>query len=121
MKSICLLAIASSFVFELVLNANNAIAAIQPDRQGVIDAPANALPSLSPRINGSDRQLTTDELFQRQQHQWQHQQELWQEKQTIWQNRMDIKLQQQNQQQLREIERQQEFIIRGKYPSILLN
>jgi hypothetical protein len=121
MKSIYLLAIASSFVFELGLSANHAIAAIQPDRQGVIDAPANVLPPVSPRIDSPDRNLTTDELFQRQQNRWQHQQELWQEKQTLWQNRMDMQLQQQNQQQLREIQRQQEFIIRGKYPSILRN
>jgi hypothetical protein len=121
MKSIYLFAIASSFIFDLGINANNAVAAIQPSRQGVIDAPANVSPSLSPRINSSDRHLTTDELFQQQQNQWQNQQELWQQKQTIWQNRMDMRLQQQNQQQLREIQRQQEFMIRGKYPSIFLN
>jgi hypothetical protein len=120
MKSIYLLAIASSFIFELGLS-NNAIAAIQPGHQGVIDAPARNLPTLYPRIDTPNRHLTTDELFQRQQNQWQHQQELWQQKQTIWQDRMDMKLQQQNQQQLRDIQRQQEFIIRGKYPSIFLN
>jgi hypothetical protein len=121
MKSIYLFVITSSLIVDLGINANNAIVATQPSRQEVNNVSVNALPSLSPQVDRPNRHLTTEELFQQQQNQWQNQQELWQQKQTIWQRQMDMKLQQQNWQQLREIQRQQEFKIRGKYPSIFLN
>jgi hypothetical protein len=121
MKSIFLLVLTSSFIFDLGLNVNSVYAATQPNPQEVINVPVNPVPLQSPKVNSPNRTLTTEELFQQQQTQWQNQQELWQQKQTIWQRRRDIQLQQQNSQQLREIQRQQEFKIRGKYPSIFLN
>jgi hypothetical protein len=120
MRNVYLFAIASSFIFNLGMKASAATAAFQPNGQQVIDVPENTLPSLPPKVNPPNRNLTTDELFQQQQNRWQNQQELWQQQQAGWQRRMDLKLQQQNTRQLREIQRQQEFMIRGKYPSIFL-
>jgi hypothetical protein len=121
MKSIFLLVLASSFIFDLGLNVSSACTATQPNQQEVINVPVNAVPLKSLKVNSPNRTLTTEELFQQQQSQWQNQQELWQRQQTTWQRQRDVQLQQQNMQQLHEIQRQQEFKIRGKYPSIFLN
>jgi Skp family chaperone for outer membrane proteins len=112
MKRTFLLAIGIGLVLNFGTKINSAIAEIQPNQQLYVNVPVNVIPS--PNIDGSDRTVTTEELFQKQQSQWQNRQELWQQKQEQWQRRLDFKFQQQRWRRERAIQQQQEFKIRNR-------